>query len=112
YALAYAGLADAYSFMGTYSVQKPRVALAHAAAAAERAAPLQPDLGEAHTSLALIKLANWNWPEAEREFRYALQIDGTQVLARIYHSWLMVLQGDIAGAMIEARKAQELEPLS
>jgi len=112
YALAYAGLADAYSFMGTYSVKKPRVALAYASAAAERALALEPDLAEAHTSLALIKLANWNWPEAEREFRYALQIDGTQVLARIYHSWLMVLRGDIAGAMIEARKAQEIEPLS
>src|SRR5262245_24055063 len=112
YALAYAGLADAYSFMGTYSVQQPRTALAHALAAAERALALDPDLAEAHTSLAWIGLADWNWPEAEREFLRALELDPTQVLPRIYHSWLMVLQGDVAGAMLEARKAQELEPLS
>jgi TolB-like protein/tetratricopeptide (TPR) repeat protein len=112
YALAYAGLADAYSFMGTYSVQLPRTALAHALAAAERALALDADLAEAHTSLAWIKLADWNWPEAEREFRRALELDPTQVLPRVYHSSLMVLQGDAAGAMLEARKAQELEPLS
>jgi eukaryotic-like serine/threonine-protein kinase len=112
YALAYAGLADAYSFIGTYSVQRPHTALAHALAAAERALALDPELAEAHTSLALIRLANWEWPEAEREFRRALELDPTQVLPRIYYSWLMVLQGDIAGALIEARKAQEIEPMS
>jgi serine/threonine protein kinase/tetratricopeptide (TPR) repeat protein len=112
YALAYAGLADAYSFMATYAVQKPRIAFAHALAAAERALALDPDLAEAHTSVAWIRLGDWNWPEAEREFRRALELDPTQALSRIYHSWLMVLQGDIAGAMIEARKAQEIEPLS
>jgi serine/threonine-protein kinase len=112
YALAYAGLADAYSFMATYSVQPPRTALAHALAAAARALTLDPDLAEAHTSLAWIRLADWNWPEAEREFLRALELDPGQVLPRIYHSWLMVLQGDAAGAMLEVRKAQELEPLS
>jgi serine/threonine protein kinase/tetratricopeptide (TPR) repeat protein len=113
YALAYAGLADAYSFMGIYSVQKPRTAFALASAAVERALAIDADLPEAHTSLAFIRLSNdWNWPEAEREFRRALDLDATQTLARIYLSWLMVLQGDRAGAVIEARRAQEMEPLS
>ena len=113
YALAYAGLADAYSFMGIYSVQKPRTAFALASAAVERALAIDADLPEAHTSLAFIRLSNdWNWPEAEREFRRALDLDPTQTLARIYLSWLMVLQGDRAGAVIEARRAQEMEPLS
>lgn len=113
YALAYAGLADAYSFIGIYSVQKPRRAFALASAAVERALAIDPDLPEAHTSLAFIRVSNdWNWAEAEREFRRALDLDGTQTLARLYLSWLMVLQGDHAGAVIEARRAQEMEPLS
>jgi serine/threonine protein kinase/tetratricopeptide (TPR) repeat protein len=112
YASAYAGLADAYSFMATYSVQQPRAALAHALVAAKRALALDSDLAEAHTALAWIKLADWDWPEAEREFIRALELDPTQVLPRIYRSSLMVLQGDVAGAVIEMRKAQELEPLS
>src|SRR6266850_985271 len=113
YAMAYAGLADAYSFMAVYSVQKPRTAFALASAAVERALAIDPDLPEAHTSLAFIRLqSDWNWPEAEREFRRALDLDPAQTLARLYLSWLMVLQGDRAGAVIEARRAQELEPLS
>jgi eukaryotic-like serine/threonine-protein kinase len=113
YALAYAGLADAYAFMAVYSVQRPRAAFAHATAAVERALAIDPDLAEAHTSLAFIKLQNdWNWPEAAREFRRALELDPAQTLPRLYHSWLMVLQGDSAGAILEARRAQEIEPLS
>ena len=57
YALAYAGLADAYAFMGIYAVQRPRPAFAAALAAVTRALALDPDLPEAHTSLAFIKLA-------------------------------------------------------
>jgi serine/threonine-protein kinase len=113
YALAYAGLADAYTFMGIYSVQRPRTAFASASAAVERALAIDPELAEAHTSLASIRLHNdWNWPEAELEFRRALELDPMQTMPRIYRSWLMVLQGDHAGAAMEARRAQEIEPLS
>jgi serine/threonine protein kinase/tetratricopeptide (TPR) repeat protein len=113
YALAYAGLADAYSLMAVYSAQRPRIAFAHALAAVERALAIDPHLAEAHTSLAFIRLQNdWNWPEAERGFRRALELDPTQTSPRIYRSWLMVLQGDVAGAVNEARRAQEIEPLS
>jgi serine/threonine-protein kinase len=113
YAMAYAGLADAYSFMGIYSVQRPRTAFASASAAVERALAIDPELAEAHTSLASIRLHNdWNWPEAEREFSRALEIDPMQTMPRIYRSWLMVLQGDHGGAAIEARRAQEIEPLA
>ena len=113
YAMAYAGMADAYSFMGIYSVQRPRTAFASASAAVERALAIDPELAEAHTSLASIRLHNdWNWPEAEREFRRALELDPMQTMPRIYRSWLMVLQGDHGGAAIEARRAQEIEPLA
>ena len=98
--------------IGFYSLQKPRIAFANALAAAERALAIDPDLPEAHTSLALINLGDWDWPEAERQFARALELDPSQAMARIYWSWLMVLQGDSAGAILQARKAQELEPLS
>ncbi len=49
--MAYAGLADAYSFMGIYSVQRPRTAFASASAAVERALAIDPDLaGGAHVA--------------------------------------------------------------
>jgi len=99
--------------MGIYSVQRPRTAFASASAAVERALAIDPELAEAHTALASIRLhSDWNWVEAEREFLRALELDPTQTMPRIYRSWLMVLQGDPAGAVIEARRAQEIEPLS
>jgi eukaryotic-like serine/threonine-protein kinase len=113
YALAYAGLADAYSFIGIYSVQPPRVAFAQAVEAADRALALDPDLPEAYTSLALIRLAHdWNLPEAARAFTRALELDPRQAVTRIYYSWLLVLMGDLSSAIVQVRTAQELEPLS
>ena len=112
YALAHAGVADAHAIIGFYSLQKPRIAFANALAAAERALAIDPDLPEAHTSLALSNLGDWNWPEAERHFIRALELDPSQAMARIYWSWLMVLQRDNAGAIMQVRTAQEIEPLS
>jgi serine/threonine-protein kinase len=112
YALAHAGVADAYAIIGFYSLQRPRVAFARALAAAKRALAIDPDLPEAHTSVALVSLGDWDFGEAARQFGRALELDSSQAMARIYWSWLMVLQGDIAGALEQARTAQELEPLS
>ena len=112
YALAHAGVADAYAIIGFYSLHPPRIAFGHALAAAERALAIDPDLPEAHTSVALVSLGDWDWAEATRQFARALELDSTQVMARIYWSWLMVLQGDIAGAVDQARTAQQSEPLS
>jgi eukaryotic-like serine/threonine-protein kinase len=113
YALAHAGLADAYAFLGLYSVQQPLAAFRLAFKAANRALDLAPELSEAHTSLALVKLGHdWDWQGAEREFRRAIDLDAAQALPRIYLSWLLVLRGDDAGALVEARKAQELDPVS
>ena len=112
YALAHAGVADAHTMLGFYLLQKPRLAFANAQAAAERALGIDPDLPEAHTSLALINIGDWDWPAAGRRFARALELDPAQPMARIYWSWLMVLQGDVAGAIVQARAAQDLEPLS
>ena len=113
YALAYAGVADAYTFIGFYSLQRPRDAFANAGAAVRRALEIDPLLAEAHTSLALLKLGNeWDFAGAERELRRALELDPSQPLPRIYLAWVLILRGDIAGGIVEARRAQELEPLS
>jgi serine/threonine-protein kinase len=112
YALAHTGVADAYAIVGFYSLQKPRAAFARAFAAAERALEIDPDLPEAHTSLALISLGDWDWPGAQGHFTRALELDPSQAMARVYWSWLMALQGDSAGAIVQVRLAQEMEPLS
>ncbi len=113
YALAHAGVADVYTMMGFYSLALPRDMFERAAAAAGQALALDNDLAEAHTSMALVQLGrSWDFPAAEATLRHAIQLDPTLPLPRIYLSWVRVLRGDAAGGLAEARRAQEIEPLS
>ena len=76
YALPYAGLADAYLTLGSpWGPNSPRQILPQARAAATKALQLDPSLGEVHFSLAEIsELYDWNWPEADQEYRTALKL--------------------------------------
>jgi tetratricopeptide (TPR) repeat protein len=113
YALAYAGLADAYAFMGIYAVRPPHSVFPLAIEAANRALALDPNMPEAHTSIAVIRLMHeWDLSGAAREFRRSLELDPNQTITRIYYSWLLILQGDFGSAADEVRRAQELEPVS
>jgi serine/threonine-protein kinase len=113
YAPAHSGVADAFAFLAFYHIRPPRATFVKARAAAERALALDPDLPEAHASQALVELGDtWNLPAAESGFRRAIELDPSQAHARIYLSWTLILAGDVAGGLAEARRAQELEPLS
>jgi TolB-like protein len=113
YAQAHAGLADAYAFIGFYVLEPPRAAFAQALAAVEHALRIEPNLPEAHTSLALIKLGNnWDFQGAEREFKHALELDPNQPLPLIYLSWISIMQGRHDIGVDQARTAREMEPLS
>jgi tetratricopeptide (TPR) repeat protein len=112
-ALAHAGLADTYSFLGFYCLVRPRDAFAIAKTSVERALALDEGLAEAHTSLGLLKLGgDWDWHAAVRAFRRAIEIDPSHAPARIYLSWALVLLGRFEEAHEEAERAQDIDPLS
>ena len=70
FALAYARLAEVYNQMPAYPYLSPQEAYPLAKAAATRALEIDPNLSEAHTALANTLAAyDWNWLEAEREFK-------------------------------------------
>lgn len=112
-ALAHAGLADTYSFLGFYSLLKPKEMFGSARKHALEAQRLEPALAQAHTSLGLVKLgADWDWDGAKAEFNEAVRLDPTQALARIYLSWTLVLQGRNDEAHEQAKLAQDCDPTS
>jgi tetratricopeptide (TPR) repeat protein len=112
-ALAHAGLADTYSFLGFYCLVRPRDAFAIAKTSVERALALDEGLAEAHTSLGLLKLGgDWDWNAAVRAFRRAIELDPSHAPARIYLSWTLVLLGRFEEAHEEAERAQDIDPLS
>ena len=113
YALAYSGLADAYSLLFDYGFRSPKEAFLSAEAAARKALELDNTLSEAHTSLAFI-LANytWDWPGAEAEFQRAITLNPGYSMAHQWHGFALWKTGQLDEAIAEHKRALELDPLS
>lgn len=111
-ALAYAGQADVFAFLGLYSIIQPNDAFAKAAKAAAIALSIDERLPEVHTSLGLIALSKWDWRLAEKEFRRATELDKGQALAHMYNAWLLALRNRPREALIEIDRAQRADLLA
>ena len=114
YALAYAGLADAYVLLSAYAEASPKESLPQAKAAALKALELDSTLGEAHATLANALVAyDLNFAEANREFERAIELNPNYATA---HQWYaetgLVPLGQFEKAVAEVKRALELDPLS
>ncbi len=115
YALAYAGLADCYALLGAvgYAGAETKEVMAKAKAAARKALEIDDTVAEAHASLAFITFRfDWNWPEAEREFRRAIELNPNYPTAHQWYAMDLGIMGRTEEALAEIRRAQELDPLS
>lgn len=113
YALAYAGLADAYSWLGFFRMPAREV-MPKARAAAERAIALDARLDSAHVALAEIKaLYDYDWDGAQREFAKAIEVNPACSNAMFSHSLLYLApRGRTREAIEEMKHALELDPLN
>jgi serine/threonine protein kinase/tetratricopeptide (TPR) repeat protein len=113
YARAYAGLADSYNLLQTYSALAPQEAFQNARRAAERALSLDPTLSEAHTQLAWVLFRwDWDWPGAERTFLRAISLNQDNAQARHWTGTFLTAMGRFDEAVVRVREAQSLDPLS
>jgi eukaryotic-like serine/threonine-protein kinase len=112
YALAYHGLADAYSVPGLWGFLPTSEVLPKALAAATRAVELAPDLAEARTSLGFVQLLDWDWEAAESSLLHAIDLNPRHALAHSFHAWLLSTVNRQREASEAARLGQELDPLS
>jgi DNA-binding winged helix-turn-helix (wHTH) protein/TolB-like protein/Tfp pilus assembly protein PilF len=113
YAPAYAGLADCYNMLVVYGISQPKDAFPKAKEAATKALSIDGTLAEARTSLAFIK-HRWDWgrEDAEREFQLAIKSKPSYAPAHQWYSSYLVAMGRFDEAIAEAKRAEELEPLS
>ena len=113
YAMAYAGLADSYAQLGNYGLIQMKESYSKARAAATRALERDEKLGEAHASLAVI-LTNyyWDWAEAEKQFKRAIELNPNYAMAHNWYSQYLAFMGRSEQALAEAKRAQEIDPLS
>jgi TolB-like protein/DNA-binding winged helix-turn-helix (wHTH) protein len=113
YARAYAGLADTFALMSSWSFVPQTEAIPKARAAALRALQLDDSLAEAHTSLALIaENYDYDWQTAEKEYRRAIQLDPQYATAHQWYAECLSFQGRFTEALEESERARQLDPLS
>jgi TolB-like protein/tetratricopeptide (TPR) repeat protein len=113
YALAYAGLADAYNlcaFLGTVPASEAR---ARSEEFTAKALSVDDGLAEAHASLASVRhLYEWDWQGAEEEYLKALDLNPSYAAGHHRYAALLSAAGRSEDAMSQMRLAQELDPLS
>ncbi len=113
FALAYAGLADCYNILSSYGLSSPNESFPLGKAAATKALELDPNLAEAHTSMAYIKYQyEWDWAGAEREFKRAIELNPNYPTAHHWYGLALTNMGRLDEAFAELKRAQELDPLS
>src|SRR3989454_2208135 len=114
YALAYAGVADAYVWLPGYTAGTPRDSYPKAKAAAKKALELDDTLAEARTSLAIaIWLYDFDSSQANREFQRAIELNPNYAIAhQQYGNVTLSALGRFDDAIAEGKRAVELDPLS
>jgi tetratricopeptide (TPR) repeat protein len=113
YALAYAGLADSYSLMSFFNVVPPREAMPKAKTAANKALEIDPNLAEAHISLAYASFTyDWDWAAATRHFDRAIALNRESVMNHSYYPFYLSVGGRFEEAIETAKRMVALDPVS
>jgi len=113
YALAYAGLSDAYVLLGIFGVRPPNDVYPKARAAAEKALEIDGTLAEPHAALGHVLTAyDWDFQGAEEEYRKALDLNSSYPTAHQWYGHLLAVTGRYAEGIAEVTRARDLDPLS
>ncbi|HLK22693.1 MAG TPA: hypothetical protein VKT81_27295 [Bryobacteraceae bacterium] len=112
FALAYSGLADTYAYQAEHMMLPPKLVMPKAKEFAEKAVALDNNLGEAHTSLGIVKLDyEWDGASARREFQRAMQLNPGSGYLHHWYAHSLEVQGHLDDALREMRVALALDPL-
>ena len=114
YALAHAGLADAYSLLPALTATAPRDSFPKAEAAARRALEIDGTLAEAHASLgSALFFYDFDLPQATMEYRSAIELNPNYATGHHWYGLNSLLSlGQFDNAIAEVKRALELDPLS
>lgn len=114
YAPAHAALADCYNQIGTVMLGggSPREFRPRAATEAISALQLDPYSAEAHAALGYVRHYDWQWTEAEQEFRRAIELNPSYPLARVWYANLLMSRRRTKEALEQIEMARRLDPFS
>ncbi|HEV7797393.1 MAG TPA: protein kinase [Pyrinomonadaceae bacterium] len=113
YALAYAGIAAYYNWLGSFTVLPFAECSASAYDAASTAVALDPTLAEGYAAVGqAILCRDFAWSSAERQLLHAIELNPNYAAARIYYALQLAMEGRFTESVHEARLARDLDPLS
>jgi len=112
YALAYAGLADCYVVLPEYAGTPTTETVPQAKAYAERAIAIDDQLAEPLASLGTVNKQSWQWAEAEREYKRAIELNPNYATSYHWYSILLLNLGRSDESLAMIQRAHELDPLS
>jgi TolB-like protein/Flp pilus assembly protein TadD len=112
YAAAYAGIADANVMLACRGMVPAKQTFRRARAAASKAIELDPELGDAHGSLAHVRLHDWDWEELDRDFRRATELNPSLAIVHYWHAEYLMSQGRRDEAIAATETAVRVDPLS
>jgi serine/threonine-protein kinase len=113
FALAYTGIADSCALIPVYGAGAPKDYYPRAKAAAEKALQLDDTLAEAHTSLANVFFRYLELGKSVSEFERSIQLNPNYPTAHQWYGRLTLLAlGQFDHALVEAKRAVELDPVS
>ena len=111
FALAYSGLANAYSVIGIYGPLPVAEAMEKARGAAQKALALDEEVAEAHVALGVVKmLYDRDWQGAEVEFRRAILLAPGSPDGHNLYGYYLQAAGRHDEAIEEMQRAAELAP--
>jgi eukaryotic-like serine/threonine-protein kinase len=112
YALAYAGIAEAYFEVSSQYVA-PTEAMPKLKDAAAKALSLDDSLGEAHTLMGMADAVyDHDYVAAEREFRRGTEFNPGSPFVHQWYAYVLTGMGRVDDSLTELKHAEELDPLS
>ena len=113
YALAYAGISDAYRSMSLAGEMDPNETLPKAMAAAKKAIEIDDELADGHAALGVCLFwYDWNWVASEDQFKRAIELNPNNSIAHLFYAHLLSNIGRHDEALAAVKRARELDPLS
>jgi tetratricopeptide (TPR) repeat protein len=113
FALAYAGLADAYAALDGLAGAPPAELMPKADAAVSRALQIDPALPEAYIARAMIKhFFSWDYAGGNADFEHAIALNPDSAAAHHLYGKNLPVTGEFDKAFAEFERALQLEPYS
>lgn len=112
YALAYAGLADAYMVLPGLTTATMAETHPKARAYAQKALEIDKQLPEPYVTLASIAADYWDWAEADKQFKRAMELNPNYATAHQWYGEYLIHTGRLDEALQEFKRALELDPTS